>query len=457
LTLSLETYKKFIYSTTAKENLSKIEKYSLADVLAEVFRIEIEETERPLLNEYEKLAILNWSDPIAYANSKYRHLQKVIEKIELNGWQASFLRLFSGLFQDYTSRDLDGIYEFLFTELSDTWDLLYIKQGKYVVGIDYDQKTFLLQDRTSWSDLLYFYEQQYKYGVNRQTKASYIKNIGSYEKEQFYIRICDEDIFRSKMLCLLARYITPKSIGILPKVWLSHKQISLYETREFKPTEYYISLLQNRRYLLDRKGVKVSFQNGTVFEHLIFLEVLNHKNRTVLLFKYKLPMDDGESVGVYDIDANKFFTVYSDSSDREVRWYNEKFKNFILEVYTELTCDFDKGDSNNCLILDTDADFSLINDADNFLLYSCDIYTPPVVEEGSKLGTKKGSHQRPHDRMHATRDLPKGWKTSERAKKLAAEFNVKLNEGETFVSPYKVGLTSVRTEVKRSVGRPQKE
>jgi hypothetical protein len=447
VTLNLETFKKNVYRMNSQSLYDTLSKYPLEQILTEVFRVNADEKERVLLNAYEKLAVLCVTNFDKYKVVKYDYLKSIIKKVGDENLQEEFLRLFAKVIMQQES---EAICLGLFTEMSDTWDLMYIEQGKYVVGLDYDNKSFLLQDRQDWEEILYMNEMQHKLRVGKISYQTYSKKMA--DKENKLLIICNDDVVRSRMLCLISQYITPKTIRILPKKWMYHQNIVFYGIREYKPTEYYIDKLNSKRYLLDRKGVTVKFENGCTFKEITFLETLDNNNQTVLLFRLTFP-ENGETIGFYDISSDVFLTAFSDY--KEFSKENALIKNVVLEMYTELTCDFPKTDNPYGALLESEnVDWDEEVSRSIFIHYSCEVFKVKEHDEDNLTRKRKAFTQRPHDRIHTTRDLPEGWKTSARARELAEQFNVELKDGETFVSPYKTGLHTIRKEIKRS-GRPK--
>jgi hypothetical protein len=447
MTLNMESFKRYTYKNDSGELYKKLIKYPLEDILTQVFQIDADEQERILLNLYERLAILCVSNFSRYISVKYDVLKSIIDRIQQDSLHEAFLRLFAKTSAQF---DKEAICIGLFTEMSDTWDLMYIEQGKYVVGLDYDNKSFLLIDRPNWSEILYMGEMQYKVKIGRISPQTYSKKLEG--KQDHLLRICTDDVIRSRMLCLLSQYITPKTIRILPEVWMTHSVVTFYHIREYMPTEFYVDKLRGRRYILDRKGVRVKFQHGYQFKEIMFLEALNHKNRTVLLFRLTFS-DGGQTSGFYDIDMDLFMTAFTDYKDYKKE--NRLIENLVLEMYTELVCDFPKDDNTiDCLMEDDDVDYDLIYRDSKNIHYSCEIYKD-YENTGEHTGKRRKFTQKPHERIHTTRELPQGWKTSEKAKQLAELHNIELKEGETFVSSYEVGKHSVREEIKRTkVNKP---
>lgn len=449
MAINLERYKTGIFKEGIKETIGYILDHDLSDLLAEIFHIPLgDKDERRILNEYEKLVVLCKKDPEGYANKKYKLLTKIIEFVITNELQAPFLRIFARI---YRRQNRAGLYKFLFREISDTWELMYIEKGKYVVGLDYDNKTFLLQDRLCWDEHLWFMDQQYKLMAGRITYPMFLKKLGL-EKLKRFKWIAEEDVRRSRIICLMAEFITPKTLSILPDNWMNHEYVEYMDVREYMPTSFYKDKLLKRRYKLDRKGVIVRFQKNSLLDEILFLETIDHKQRPVVLFRFKFPTLDGYTVGYYHLTKKLFITVYSEGGHPVATKLNNKLCNFILEVYTELTCDFMKTDLDTCLLEDPEVDSETVNNSDKNIYYSCEIYSPRSTRTSTK---RKKFTQKPHKRMYTIRTLPEGWKVSERAKKLAESYGIELAEGETFVLPYEVGVTRVRSEIKKK-GRPKK-
>ncbi len=250
--------------------------------------------------------------------------------------------------------------------------------------------------------------------------------IMDYEKTIDFMRINERNI--TNVIFGMIGLINDKNDKfIYPfKNWYDHMHVILDIPRIFKPTEYYLDLLDKRNYFLNTSGVEVKLFNTGLFKEVRFKEEFLEDGLIVL---YRIT-DDGEnkhSMGFIDLRDKYLFSGWLNAQQGKI--YHERFTNFILEVYCNLVCNIENNDSG--------LELKQLNNLNEIYQLHKDQPGYYVEVKENERGVSKGiGVQKSWHRVSA--HLRKG-NASEMSKANARKYGVILKQGYTFVRPHERG------------------
>lgn len=201
--------------------------------------------------------------------------------------------------------------------------------------------------------------------------------------------------------------------------------------RQWKTTDFYLEKLKHRNYMLPSSGIEATYHNAGDILRIFFQEVLYH-NEMVLLYKVTT-QDNGEYTGYYHTKSQYFYSIYK-GTDKDI--WHDKIKNFILENYMILTCEYEIDRKKNYAIRQVDR-------LQNEFHYP----EQPLVIFNYQSTSEKGASDTAHKRKYVKeeyqeemitrcgyiRRLPIGQHASEEAIQNALSLGLELPEGRTYV------------------------
>lgn len=388
---------------------------------------------RKIANKYEYLLVLAKTNPDKYLEIRDEFYLDMAEWIH----EENLIQEWSDLILVIDRYRTSGfaIIDALMSEMMETWNYLSDHREKMIYGANtttgelyYTKEIFGDWDRP-------LMELQFKYEKNLITKTKYQE-----EKMKFLFNdkiaqintnenIIDINIFN------LIPLINQRTKRVFPEKFLLLAYTGEIEPfpRQWKPTEHYMTILEQRSYMLDKAGVTCTFRNAEKFTEIYLVEDLTKDNQVVMM--YKLSAKNGSFMGYYLVKDKIFYSPYKYSSGNAT--VHPQVENFVLEVYADLVCDMPK-ETKRIYAIERVSD---IEEIENYK--STKVYYQPEIEDGSesasKGGRRRGSKQRPHDRRFALRKLREGQEASEEAVERAREYGINLKDGYTFVQAYHVG------------------
>lgn len=201
--------------------------------------------------------------------------------------------------------------------------------------------------------------------------------------------------------------------------------------RKWKSTEFYLEKLQHRNYMLPSSGVKANYHNAGDIREVYYQEVM-YNNEIVLLYKVTTS-HNGQYSGYYHATSQYFYSIYK-GTDRQI-WHDD-IKNFILENYMILTCDYEIDRKKNYAIKHVD------NFQNEFFFPEQPLVTFRYQGKQSKgdpnhTGVRKYIKEEYQEEMITRcgyiRRLPTGQHASDEAIQYALELGLDLPAGRTFV------------------------
>lgn len=252
-----------------------------------------------------------------------------------------------------------------------------------------------------------------------------IYSLADVEHLEAVSKIHDNNIF------VMAPYITEKETDIVLKVSYQHHVPKF--PRQWKTTDFYIEKLSRRNYMLPTSGITAQFANAGDIQEIRFAEVF--KNEEIVLLYRVSTFHNGEYSGFYHTKSRVFYSIYEHTNCRE---WHENVKNFILENYMILTCDYEIDRKKNYAIRQVDT-------FKNEFHYP---YQPLVIYNYIKQETpdnkqeierkkcrynKEEYYEEVCTRSGYIRRLPQNHHASEKAVQYAASLGLELPSGKTFV------------------------
>ena len=221
-------------------------------------------------------------------------------------------------------------------------------------------------------------------------------------------------------------YKPARGVESLPRIW--------------KPTEYYNNLVQNRIYSLPFKGVVAKLKNAGSIKEILFKERVV-SDRLVLLYKVKLAdslireNNNTYLTGFYDFGSSIGYTYWRESSASEIHY---QLENFVLEVYSHLTCDIniDKKKAESLLVT---RDFKVTHYVNQpMVCFMIETDNDSSKRENSLVRFNREDFQGILVKIKPfVRRLPEGQTASLEAIENAKKVGYTLREGETFVKSFK--------------------
>lgn len=389
------------------------------------------ETDNPhakkILSMYEQMLLMGKCEPKNYLEKRHElHLQMAdyIHKHQLyTEWSDLIYFLNKNM-----SVEMLSLYK---SEAMETWSYLTGLDEKDVYGVTRDNQLLIAPSFYGDWDMP-SQKQQYLFEKGKISRKKLIKYI---KENEVRIKTTESNESISNIAVMeLIPFINERTKEIYCQHWLPHAQLEKMQLpRKWKETGFYEEQLSKRKYVLDRKGVNIRLKNAGTIENMLFIEDVAKDNQPVLL--YRIDTVHGSSMGYYHLGDKFFFSPWKYSNSMET---HEQIENFILEVYTELTCGLEK-DRRRFYALQVVEDVNYLKSFRETNVYAQFELNETKKESEREANHKKGISQRPHERRFTLRKLKEGQSASEEAKQMALEFGIELQDGYTFVRSYKVG------------------
>ena len=251
-----------------------------------------------------------------------------------------------------------------------------------------------------------------------------VYSINDVQALESIANVYDNNIF------IMLPYITEREIKIVSQEPFKHHENHF--PRQWKKTEFYCEKLLQRNYMLPLSGVTARFKNAGDIKEIFFMETI-HNNEIVLLYRV-ITYDNGEFSGFYHTRQQIFYSIFEHTNLPEC---HETLKNFILENYMILTCDYQIDKKKNYAI-------KQVNQPEHEFHYPYQplvTYTYQQKKDPSKEDSKNFNHryikedyqEEVRTRSGYIRRLPENQHASDEAISFAASLGLNLPAGKTFV------------------------
>lgn len=244
------------------------------------------------------------------------------------------------------------------------------------------------------------------------------------------------DQLLTTMMLIMSCFINEQTPNIIPKNYFLVAHGIGVPSRK-NPTNAYKNLLKEKLYYLPSRGVKGTYKNALEIKKIYFQEIYIY-NRIMLLYKIT-SVDRKELCGFYDTKLELFYSPWEGTDNG--RYCHNNVENFVLESYCYLTTDIENKETELNLkkrfLVNTEP-MSDIEKAMILLTFEYeDIYAKANEVINYKPFDKDKYKQIMRQINPQIRKLPIGMKASEEAQQLAKEYNYIIQDGETFVRPFK--------------------
>ena len=207
---------------------------------------------------------------------------------------------------------------------------------------------------------------------------------------------------------------------------------ALHFPRMWKKTEVYQQRLKARNYLVPASGITASYVNAGDIREIRFIETI-YDNEIVMLYRVST-YENGQFSGYYFTKSDIFYSIYEES----IGPMHEQIKNFVLENYMLLTCDYEIRNKRNYAIRQTEDLAGEFHYPDQpLVLYK---YRPSARTKttGKKHYIEQVYHKEEYQeeiktRVGYIRNLPAGQHASDTARQNAEQLGFRLAEGKTYV------------------------
>lgn len=439
--ITKEQIRKFRIDNGATGMFEKAKVVSSAEeIIQNTYFFTNNQSAKELSEMYEKLAVLAKVNFKKYSRNRDRYHMEIASFIKKNNLYREWIDLSYIINLDIEN---NAVLNMVSSELMDTWAVLRWQEDDYIYGL------------TTSGELLTTpsYYGNWDYELHEARMLMDKKTITKRDRERIdqimssdYMSVERNEQIYSIILFQMMPFINERTKSIMPTEWIDGANGNVVQrlmVRQWKPTSFYVEQLRNRKFMLDRNGVRIHLRNANGIKEVAMKEDLTRDNKVVLLFRITMH-DNRSTAGYYNINDEHFFTGYRHSSQKDV---HRSLESLVLELYTYITCGLDI-DIKRIYALEEVEDISEIDNYKPTKLYA------QFVHDDEPTGTRvSGGHrkpQRPHERTHALRKLAKGMTASEEAIRRAREMGIELQEGYTYVRKYRVGGSeSVRQEIKQ--------
>lgn len=411
-------------------------------LLADIFVNTDNPMAKELIMKYENQLVFAYSNPNLFREKLHKFFMDTAYYIKENNLYREFLSFFYFIFSTFSIKDTINSNKSVFAY----YDLLcqqiqYFSPqlSKIVGGLKSNGKPLLTNDPFPYIDVPRILSSRLK-------TYSFEEEIKIHKMYGYYIHV-GQDIINNGMIdqvvtnsvMIMANFINEDTAHLIPKKFNNIlKGINIPDI--ITSTETFREVLKSKRYLLPRTGVKALYKGCRDIKEVYYQEVFA-ENRVVLLFKVT-DVADKEFYGFYD---NKLSLFYSPFNDISPNHFSEQIENFILENYAYLTTDIEDLSISKRFLITSNIDNVLMTTS--YVQYLMDSYKY-TNENGNKKNLKKEyknfSKQEYKNYIKSImpfkRKLPTGAKASEEAIELARQYGYIVNEGETFVRPFKKNI-----------------
>jgi hypothetical protein len=343
----------------------------------------------------------------------------------------------------FTQNSLDKKYELTasayMSEIMESWNYLSGYDQHNIYGLNSDNEfLYCIDYYGDWDIKMHLLNDKFKQKqISQQKYEDIVKNM----KREFFIE--KNENLRHIAVFGMIPFVNERTKNIYPKEWFPHADGDYLEfPRRWKKTEFYKDQLKSRKFLIDKKGIKIFFKNAGKFNELLLMEDVTKDKKIVML--YRLSTSLGGTYGYFHLQDQYFFTPFKYSDCIEI---HENIENMVLEVYTEIVCGLNKDVKRLYALKEVDDLDNIENYKSTHLYVKYKIYNEKIDDEELK-SNHKGFIQKPHERRFALRKLKEDQKASDEAIERAKDLGIELQDGYTFVQSYSVGgIKEIRKEI----------
>ena len=282
------------------------------------------------------------------------------------------------------------------------------------IGI-YDLEKDFIKDKNLSPRKIYDTFQKYGYDIHSLAEWELLNNMNM---------TYDNNVFR------MAPYIDERTAFVA--IDEPYVPCNLQYPRIWKSTDIYRERLKTRNYLLPSSGIIARYVNAGDIKEIRFIETL-YDSEIIMLYRITTHRN-GQLSGYYCTKEGTFYSIYEDT----IGEMHGRIKNFILENYMLLTCDYEIKNKKNYAILQTenlDSEFHYPNQPLVSFKYPFSPKSGKVkkTQARERIYRKEDYQEEIKERMGFIRKLPVGQRASDAARLYAEQLGFQLAEGKTYV------------------------
>lgn len=431
----------------------RVEKYTPEEIIVNSYVHTENEVAYELTKRIEYMLLLAKTQPEIYKKRVDELLLKISDWIKENGYYREWVDFIYFMNVSKYSEKTTLIDAYL-SIMMDIWNYLTDYKPENIYGLTSGDQLLICDELYGdWDKkLVSIHKELDKNPHSKKSKDKLRDFMNSKEYSQLNMIEKNENMTDINIFEMIP-FINERTKDIFPQKWFPLAETKYYKKpRQWKPTEFYKEQLQKRKYILDRKGVKVYLKNAGRFTEIFFKEDVTKDRKIAML--YRLTVPEGSFMGYYHLQDQNFFSPYKQSSEKSI---NYEIENFVLELYTEIVCGLEKDRKRIYAIMEVDDIDNIPDYRDTHVYVQYQLYNKETDREELN-GHKRGFKQKAHERSHSIRKLKEGFQASEEAIIRAQEMGIELQEGYTYVKNYSVGVTKddIRTEIKPRSERMRK-
>jgi len=415
----------------------RIEPLSTEELIFSAYLPVREPKMKQLISFFEKHLVLAKIDPERFINTRYKETQDICKWIHKNNaWQ--LLVDFSSYVRRNITRGEKEVLHIYESLIIDTVNHL-TPFGKIWYGME-GGKPLLMKDFFGAYDVKCWeiHELIQQRNITEQQHLHYLEQLKAYDEENQVIRAQERNV-TSIIYHMMGLMDKGNEEFIFPGTeWVDLTRIDYKLPRMYKENDFYEGILNERSFLLDSGGVIIQCFNAGMFKEVRFLEEFLEDGLLVL---YRVTTQDNKHMmGFFDLRNFYFYsfwehvTTNDSTASLKVNEFRVGFRNFILELYCHLTCEFEKNLSNDEKLV------HLKNPAEASTLASeqVGVYCKVFIEdEGESNG--RSHHQVTQKAFHKVRPFIRKGNASEIAKANARKYGIILEPNYTFVREHTRG------------------
>ena len=412
---------------TANVIIENLEGLDISDLITNLYIKVDDEVSKQLVKMYEGQLILAMTDPnkfVANLNTFYNNTAKYLKKNKLYD---KFL-----LFYYYTYKQKfrgsiniqDKIQVAYMSLLLEQFPYLSTYKDRFI-GISKNNKPLYIKE-----PYLYLDYPEYKLRMNKikslNDYMSLINKIGYNVKTMEDIQALFMNYrLISNMLTNISFLIDETTLDLVPT---KYPMIVYGLNIPFIDSKIDLSeFIMDRRRLLKNNKITVELD----FKDIIKVDIKETFVNDELFLLFKLTLFDGNELsGFYDIVNDLFYSVFTDSVNKEALDFIQSIETLIKEIYLIQTADLDINKTHY-----NEFNMKFIHHIEN----------TEKASISNKKYVRNGDYVEEIISLSAyTRRLPEGAKASDTAIAEAKKYGINLNSNETFVKPFQKNIYKLK-------------
>jgi hypothetical protein len=392
-----------------------------------------DEDTKHLVYFFEQQLLLAKLDKNKFLKTRHKKIKEIGRWIKENNKYQLFADFSMYIYRNYDINDnaKSPVMVAYVTTLMDTWVNL-APFGKLFYGLDNGNPLFTNEPYGAYDVPFYeVWEQIKKLPKGSPLARKLLDKTLMDELKIEYIRSNERNITNT-MYTMIGLINSDNADFIYPfQNWIDHTLLIRDFPRQYKVTDFWLDLLDKRSFLLNSNGVIVECMNcGKFFKEIRFKEEFLNDG-LIVLFRVTDINQGKHTIGFIDLRKRFTYSVFKNAIDtKSGQCIHDEFINFVLEIYCDLTCEYEKDDNENEAIalrrLKSLKDVGTLNE-----------WQPAIYCYAKEQFESKGEHRQVSQKvLHHVDAFIRKANASEEAKANARHYGLILPQGYTFVRPH---------------------